>query len=709
MKLPLDYFRLLGVRPGAGTSEIEQALIQRLRNPPSEGYSPGTLDARAEVLRAGGASLINQQRYHAQQQPLATNPDEDQLTGVELEPGQEVVAPLLLLEARENRKAFDLALELLSRQGEASAFHGHQQADLLLMAALAARRTSQQMWTSRLYDQSAQVLERTIQLLADHASQSRRKAMLEDDLNKIAPFRILDLLGQKSSSPVERQRGLSSLKALIENRGGLDAVDDEQRSPILFQDFFKQIRPCLTIDEQLELFEGYSYQEASTATFLLAYTRTAAGFQRRQPAHIDAALTAMEAVNAEGLEPEKACLLLLLGQPDAAQDMVKSSQDPRLCQWFASHRSTSDSLPGLCSFCSQWLEKHVLSCYRDVDPDAKVDLDAYFLDPEVQRYIRDRDSRPTSHDGPSGSRPNGNGKTKETKNLDLFTPAQSTKHESPARQAQRQEPLPPPTPSRPPNPWSDAPQSSGSLGLLPSPQFPGESPGAASGTGVTDSAPASPQPQGPGTLVGKGALALGVTMILLLLRPWSLLTTARSPGAPPPQPPSPLPDTELGGRPQPALPPLATAPIPWDPAQLQAVQTAEVPDLAGVRILLQAWLDAKSAVLDTSPTAQPDPATLDALALLAVPGQARAVLDQHRYLRERGEQLQVRTTLGDVSLITQSPDQVRARVVLNYTENTRNTDGLITDTFGPKVLRNDYTLVRGQQGWKLLRFSPSPL
>ena len=377
MKLPLDHFRVLGIKPGVNTPEIEQALIERLRNPPSEGYSLETLDARAELLRASAAFLMDEQRCRSHERQLATipgedAPDEDRFSGTELELGQEIVVPLLLLEAQDNFQAFDLALELLSPRGETAAFRGHQQVDLLLMAALAARRASQQMWTKRLYDQSAQILERIIQVMGQYASQARRKAILEDDLYKIAPFQVLDLLSQESCTSMDRQRALRSLKALIDHRGGLDVEDDEQSSPMAFRDFFKQIRPCLTINEQLELFESYSVQGSSTANFLLAYTRTAAGFQRRQAAHVDAALAAMELMDVEGLEPEKACLLLLLGQPDAAQDMVRSCRDPHLCQWLASYPPTSDSLIGLCSFCSQWLERHVLPCYRDVDPRGKV-------------------------------------------------------------------------------------------------------------------------------------------------------------------------------------------------------------------------------------------------------------------------------------------------------------------------------------------------
>ena len=708
MKLPLDHFRLLGVKPRASSGAVEQVLIERLGNPPPEGYSVDTLNARAELLRASGACLMDEQGCQAHGRQLETNPEGGEDYGIQLEPGQEIAAPLLLLEAQENFKAFALALELLSRRGGATAFHGHQQEELLLMAALAARRASQQMWTKRLYDQSAQILERAIQLLADHPSQAKRKARLEDDLHKIAPFRILDLLSQESCTALERQRGLTSLKALIDRRGGLDADDDEQCSPILFQDFFKQIRPHLTIDEQLELFEGYSQQGASTATFLLAYTRAAAGFQRRQPAHVDAALTTMEAVDAEGLEPEKACLLLLLGQPDAAQDMAMSCQDPRLCQWLAAYPPTSDSLLGLCSFCSQWLEQHVLPCYRDVDPHTKVDLEAYFSDPQVQRYIKDRDSLPASRHGVPQSQPHGEAKAKRMRDLDLLSPVRSAAQTPRSGQTRQHDPLPVSSASR----WSDAPQPSVSPGVMPSPECPDETLGsstpAAGSSKAMDSAPTSPQRPTPWPLAAKGTLAVGVTVVLVALRPWSMLTTDRTPGSPPLQASSSPPDAAPGNNPPPALPSLAEAPILFDRTRIQAVQKAQVLDLAGVKTLLRAWLDVKSAVLEnSSPTTQPSPETLDALALLAVPGQVTAVLNQQQSLRERGEQLHVHGTLDDVSLLSQSPSQVSARVVLSYTESTRNTEGTVINTFGPTILRNDYTFIRGQQGWKLLRFSPS--
>ena len=120
-------------------------------------------------------------------------------------------------------------------------------------------------------------------------------------------------------------------------------------------------------------------------------------------------------------------------------------------------------------------------------------------------------------------------------------------------------------------------------------------------------------------------------------------------------------------------------PILFDPPQIRTVQGAQALDPVGVKILLRAWLDVKSAVLHNTHASQPTPETLDALALLAVPEQVATVMNQQQRLREQGEQLQVNSTLGNVSLLTQTANQVSARVEINYTETTVNREGITTE------------------------------
>ena len=88
-----------------------------------------------------------------------------EFSGIELEPGQEMVAPLLLLEAQENLQAFELAMELAvstRRDGRipwpsagGSVADGRLGSTACFTADVDARR---------LYDQSAQILERVIQV-----------------------------------------------------------------------------------------------------------------------------------------------------------------------------------------------------------------------------------------------------------------------------------------------------------------------------------------------------------------------------------------------------------------------------------------------------------------------------------------------------------------------------------------------------------------
>ncbi len=716
MLLPLDHFRLLGVRPDANSSEVETVLIKRLKEPPSEGYSLETVDARAEVLRASAILLMDEQRRQAHEQQLERVGGGHGFSGIELEPGQEIAAPLLLVEARENLKAFEAALELLSlKKGD---HRPHK--DLLLLLALAARGASQQMWGQRLYDQSAQILEQVIQLLEPHPSQVKRKRKLEDDLGKIVPFRVLELLSRENGTAQERQRGINNLKMLIDGRGGLDAEDDEASSSIVFQDFFRQIRPYLTIDEQLTLFEEYSKQGSSTAMFLLAYTRAAAGFQRHQPAQIDGALTAIEAVDVEGLEPEKACLLLLLGQPEQAQAMVDSCNDIRLCQWLTSYTSTADHLLGLCIFCGQWLEKHVLPSYRDVPPCPQVDLDGYFSDPAVQNYIKERDSLlAQEHEMAEdmATMPI----EKEEKELDFFNPVKnpvySPKPLSWSQESQKDESLP----RFSPDPWLSVPQSnlpprSISPQQLVNSPLPQELADSALLTSQPVAPPASQPPSStapgpppgrkPLPLVIKSAVAVAGVIALVSLRPWSIWTTDRMGHTLDAQILESPPETGVLNLP-PALSVPAESPSPSNHDQVQRAQAAEVLDLMGIEIILQAWLNRKSAVLSSSLTTPLNTEALRELALLAVPSQVMAVERQHQNLREQGEQLQVETQLRDVSLLSQTPNQVRARVELIYTETTLNTAGTPTKTLGPLNLQNDYIFTREQQIWKLLGFAPS--
>ena len=90
-----------------------------------------------------------------------------------------------------------------------------------------------------------------------------------------------------------------------------------------------------------------------------------------------------------GVDAEMACLHLLLGQTDEAAICFERGSDAALKAW--AKEQGSDPLAGLCVYCSDWLKRQVLPCYRDLDADP--DLEAYFADRDVQAFIESSDRK----------------------------------------------------------------------------------------------------------------------------------------------------------------------------------------------------------------------------------------------------------------------------------------------------------------------------
>ncbi len=84
-----------------------------------------------------------------------------------------------------------------------------------------------------------------------------------------------------------------------------------------------------------------------------------------------------------------ACLHLLLGQTDEAAICFERGSDTALKAW--AKEQGNDPLAGLCVYCSDWLKRQVLPCYRDLEADP--DLEAYFADRDVQAFIESSDRR----------------------------------------------------------------------------------------------------------------------------------------------------------------------------------------------------------------------------------------------------------------------------------------------------------------------------
>ena len=681
MELPLDHFRLLGVSPNVGYDMVLQTLKRRLDTPPGDGYTSVTIDARAELLRISAGLLSDPERRRQYEQALTSfrNAGPGRIPTVEVQEPLEVAGLLLLLEALQPRDAFEAAIDL--RQGrQATSLGRDSTADLDQLICVAAHAAAWEVWNQRFYEEAAEILEKALALPANASGSSPHpwQQRLQGDLAKLRPYRILDLLSRDLAASRERQQGLELLRELIEARGGLDAEDDPQMSPVDFQSFLKQIRTYMTVSEQLDLYEAWSRRGSASAEFLSVYAMAACGFHQRKPEHIRRALARIVAMPVKGLEPEQACLLLLLGRTDEAQDRIESCHDPALSRWLST--SASDPLAGLCAFCHDWLSKQVLPGYRGMDP--VVDLDAYFVDRDVQSYIEAADQQDVLADeGDEQVDSDGQDTVAEEQEeiAGLFPKLEEV--EEGDHGSGRPLLFEPPSLDLPPPP-SAVPH--------PEPTPDRGKPLAAAGTRARRQR-RSPQPEVLWGLVVIAGLGGGLWL-------WS---SRRTPSPIPATTGQPVAETaqQQESEPEPA--------IPLTP--LQAAQAAEVLDGMAVKVLLEAWLQLKSDLLaDGTGAAEISAEQLSRLVQLAAPNLAEAVRNQRRQIRQRGERLLVQATPMVITMLEPGPDRITARVVLEYAETTVDAQGTATARSGPKTLSNDYVFGRTSAGWTLQGFGPSP-
>ena len=107
---------------------------------------------------------------------------------------------------------------------------------------------------------------------------------LEEDLLALLPYRILDLLSRDLNDQESHKKGLSMLENLIIKRGGLEGNNKSEYKDYLnqneFEVFFQQIKPFLTVQEQIDLFLELQKRGSLEAGFLAFLSLTAIGFSR---------------------------------------------------------------------------------------------------------------------------------------------------------------------------------------------------------------------------------------------------------------------------------------------------------------------------------------------------------------------------------------------------------------------------------------------
>ena len=266
MELPLDHFRLIGVSPSATSEEILRAFQLRLDKTPDEGFSYEVLTQRSELLR-NTADLLTDPESRREYENLLLNG----ASGLEFSSNREVAGLILLWESGSPKEAFKLARKAL-QPPQTPALGSTREADLTLLAALTARDSAIQEQQLRYYSNSADFLQEGIQLLQRMGKLGEIRKDLEEDLASLLPYRILDLLSRDLNEQESHKKGLSMLENLIIKRGGLEGNNKFEYGSYLnqqeFEVFFQQIRPYLTVQEQIDLFLELQKRGSLEAGFL---------------------------------------------------------------------------------------------------------------------------------------------------------------------------------------------------------------------------------------------------------------------------------------------------------------------------------------------------------------------------------------------------------------------------------------------------------
>jgi curved DNA-binding protein CbpA len=420
VRIPLDYYRILGLPIQATAEQLKQAHRDRTMQLPRREYSDVAIGSRKRLIdEAYGVLSDTDQRQaydmgflaktYDTEDPKASAPvgitlskssssgsaNETHTPSIEIDDQDFVGALLVLQELGEYEQVIKLTLPYLGNgsMGIKDGRFGDPNLilpDVILTVALAYLELGREQWQQGQYEKAAASLETGQEILLQENLFASLRGEMQADLYKLRPYRILELLQQPDEKVAERRRGMQLLREMLHERGGIDGHSDDQ-SGLSVEDFLRfvqQLRRYLTTTEQQTIFETEARRPSAVATYLAVYAQIAQGFANRQPALIrKAKLMLMQLGRRQDVHLEKAVCSLLLGQTEEASRALELSQEREPIAYIRENSQDSpDLLPGLCLYAERWLQDEVFPHFRDL-VNRSVSLKDYFADEHVQSYL----------------------------------------------------------------------------------------------------------------------------------------------------------------------------------------------------------------------------------------------------------------------------------------------------------------------------------
>lgn len=409
----------------ASEEQLRQAYGDRIMQLPRREYSHAAITSRKNLIEQAYIVLSDPRErkaydkfYLAQaygsesakgtavavESPVRDHNDYDSLTpSIEISQDEVVGALLILQDLGEYELVLRLGRPYLrnrngtaisrSTSGQESQEVGSstvERSDVVLTIALACLELGREQWQQNHYENAAISLETGEELLAREGLFPSVRVEIQSDLERLRPYRILELLALPEDNTAERKQGLQLLQDILNQRGGIDGAGDD-RSGLSIDDFLRfvqQLRNYLTVAEQHQLFEEESKRPSAVATYLAVYALIARGFTQYQPALIRQAKQMLVRLGRrQDVHLEQSLCALLLGQTEEASRALELSQEYEALVFIRENSQDSpDLLPGLCLYGEYWLQNDVFPHFRDL-VDRQASLKDYFADPQVQAYL----------------------------------------------------------------------------------------------------------------------------------------------------------------------------------------------------------------------------------------------------------------------------------------------------------------------------------
>lgn len=424
MRIPLDYYRILGLPLAASEEQLRQAYGDRIVQLPRREYSQAAITSRKQLIEEAYVVLSDSKERKAYDKLYlahAYTPDgnkdvavavEDKIAAnrenidtrtlsIEVNQDELVGALLILQELGEYEQVLKLGRPyLVNKNNTSNKFDNaapnstfdtaSERPDVVLTVSLACLELGREQWQQGHYENAAISLETGEELLARESMFPSVRAEIQADLNRLRPYRILELLALPEDKTSERRQGLQLLQEILEERGGIDGSGDDQSGLSIddFLRFVQQLRHYLTVNEQHRLFEAESKRPSAVATYLAVYAAIARGFTQRHPALIRQAKQMLTRLGKrQDVHLEQSLCALLLGQTEEATRALELSQEYEALAFIReTSQGSPDLLPGLCLYGERWLQNEVFPHFRNLGKQS-ASLKDYYADQQVQSYL----------------------------------------------------------------------------------------------------------------------------------------------------------------------------------------------------------------------------------------------------------------------------------------------------------------------------------